>query len=74
MIKARKQLDLSSINKNLKIKTDFSVDNQITLYNGDCLEFLKTISDKSIQLIVTSPPYNVGKSYEKKLRLNEYIF
>ena len=73
MIKARKQLDLSSINKNLKIKTDFSVDNQITLYNGDCLEFLKTISDKSIQLIVTSPPYNVGKSYEKKLRLNEYI-
>ena len=30
---------------------------QVNLYNGDCLELLKTIPDKSIDLIVTDPPY-----------------
>lgn len=73
MIKAKKQLDFSSVNRNLKIKTAFSPENQVTLYNGDCLEFLKTVPDNSIQLIVTSPPYNVGKAYEEKLRLEQYI-
>lgn len=32
------------------------------LYNGDCLEILKQISDKSIDLIVTDPPYDVDTS------------
>lgn len=27
------------------------------LYQGDCLEVMKTISDKSIDLILTDPPY-----------------
>lgn len=31
---------------------------------GDCLEVMKAIPDNSIHLIVTSPPYNVGISYE----------
>jgi adenine-specific DNA-methyltransferase len=73
MIKTKKQLDITSAGKVLKIKTTFSVDNHVTLYNGDCLNFLKTIPDKSIQLIITSPPYNVGKQYEKKLRLEQYL-
>ncbi len=73
MIKAKRQLDLSSINKKLEIKTEFSFENQVTLYNGDCLDFLKTIPDKSVQLIATSPPYNVGKPYEKKLKLEQYV-
>lgn len=29
------------------------------LYNGDCLEILKGIKNKSIDLIVTDPPYDV---------------
>ncbi|MFH0813831.1 MAG: site-specific DNA-methyltransferase [Pseudomonadota bacterium] len=32
-----------------------------------------SIPDESLQLIVTSPPYNIGKEYEKKLRLNNYL-
>lgn len=57
----------------LEIKTSFSKENIATLYLGDCLEFLKQIPDRSIQLIVTSPPYNIGKEYEKKLDIREYI-
>lgn len=36
-------------------------DNQGMLLNGDCLEYLKKIDDNSIDLIITSPPYNLGK-------------
>ena len=43
------------------------------MHGGDCLELLKQIPDGSVQLIVTSPPYNLGKSYEKRLKLGEYI-
>jgi len=34
------------------------------IYLGDCLEVLKEIPDKSFNLIITSPPYNVGMPYE----------
>jgi site-specific DNA-methyltransferase (adenine-specific) len=30
------------------------------IYQGDCLEVLKTFPDESVNLIVTSPPYNKG--------------
>lgn len=36
----------------------------IDLYNGDCLEIMKIIPDKSIDCIVTSPPYFKGFEYE----------
>ena len=32
---------------------------------GDCRELLKTIPSKSVRLVVTSPPYNIGKPYGK---------
>lgn len=32
--------------------------NRIDLYQGDCLDVLKTLEDNSIDLIVTSPPYS----------------
>lgn len=57
----------------LTISPTFSTDNKATLYNGDCLDFLETVPDGVFQLIVTSPPYNIGKEYEKKLNIDEYI-
>lgn len=35
--------------------------NKITC--GDCLELLKELPDESIDLVVTSPPYNTGMNY-----------
>lgn len=32
----------------------------IQLYHGDCMDFIKTLPDKSIDLMVTDPPYNFG--------------
>jgi len=34
---------------------------------------MKNIPDSSVHLMVTSPPYNVGKEYDKDLGLNEYF-
>ena len=41
----------------------------------NCLEFLKEIPDKSIQLVITSPPYDIGKVYEnkKQMPIDAYI-
>ncbi len=36
-------------------------------------ENMKELPDNSIHLMVTSPPYNVGKEYDKNLTLNEYL-
>lgn len=40
---------------------------------GDCLTVLKTIEDEKFDLIITSPPYNIGKSYETKTSIEEYL-
>lgn len=39
----------------------------------DNLSFLARIPDNSIKLIVTSPPYNLGKDYEQKTSLDSYL-
>lgn len=41
--------------------------------NGDCLTVLKTVEDEKFDLIITSPPYNVGKSYETKTNIEKYL-
>jgi adenine-specific DNA-methyltransferase len=59
--------------KNIKISNSFNPSERIVVYPGDCLNLLKGIPDGSLQLVVTSPPYNIGKEYEKKLKLSRYL-
>jgi adenine-specific DNA-methyltransferase len=62
-----------SSNHGLKISDAFKPSESIVVYPGDCLALLKTIPDESLQLVVTSPPYNIGKEYEKRLHLDLYL-
>ena len=39
----------------------------------DNLVFMRGLEDGQMKLIVTSPPYNLGKSYEKRAPLEEYL-
>jgi len=68
---------LSSVQKKkfrtLHINSEFRKSVKTVIYLGDCLSLLRQIPDESIQLIVTSPPYNIGKEYESKLKLDIYI-
>lgn len=43
------------------------------IMEGDSAESLKTLPDESIKLIITSPPYNIGKAYEKATHLDAYL-
>lgn len=39
----------------------------------DNLAFMRPIPNEAMQLIVTSPPYNIGKSYEGRVSLENYV-
>ncbi|HLO86401.1 MAG TPA: DNA methyltransferase [Nostocaceae cyanobacterium] len=45
--------------------------NEILL--GDCLQLLRNIPDESVDLVVSSPPYNLGKEYESRQALEMYL-
>lgn len=59
--------------ENTTIAERFDPSESIVVYPGSCLELLKTIPNESLRLIVTSPPYNIGKEYETKLDLDLYL-
>lgn len=42
------------------------------IINGESLEIMKSMDGSSIDLIVTSPPYNIGKEYENVMSIQEY--
>lgn len=44
----------------------------IDLRQGDCLEVMKDIPDKSIDLIITSPPYNIGNMKSNMIKYGTY--
>ncbi len=52
---------------------EFSSEKEIVLRNGSSLEFLKEIPNEAIKLVITSPPYNVGKEYETKQTIEKYL-
>jgi adenine-specific DNA-methyltransferase len=57
----------------LKITQEFDSAAQLVLHEGNCLDLLAKIPDRFVKLVVTSPPYNLGKEYESKLDLARYI-
>lgn len=59
--------------KELKIANYYNPDADAIIFHGDTLDFINEIPRNSVKLIVTSPPYNMGKSYETNLDFDTYI-
>src|ERR1700731_634182 len=57
----------------MKTRRHFSPTNDVTCYHGDCTKLLRKIPDATVQLVITSPPYNVGKEYEQDLTIEDYL-
>lgn len=63
----------------IKIIKDINLINTVTvsdnvIFGMDVEKFLDALPEKPIfDLVVTSPPYNIGKEYEKKINLGKYI-
>lgn len=59
--------------KDKAMLAEFPVEPTAILRCQNNLAFLHLLAPESIDLIVTSPPYNIGKSYETKSTLESYI-
>lgn len=57
----------------MKISDKWTADVGVAVYQADCRVMLRDLPAGEAQLIVTSPPYNIGKSYEKRVSLSEYL-
>ena len=57
----------------LWLTADFEPNADAVIYHGDCLQFLGSLPDGIARLIVTSPPYNIGKRYERRMKLEDYL-
>lgn len=64
---------MSPTGSSVKIAEKFGMAERAVVYSGDCLDLLATVPSGSIAMVVTSPPYNIGKSYEKKRSLRQYV-
>ena len=57
----------------VSISSEFDPSADFVVHEGDCLDLLRELPSGLAKLIVTSPPYNLGKSYEKRLELDSYL-
>jgi adenine-specific DNA-methyltransferase len=56
-----------------EISPVFDNDKNIVVKQGDTLQELKLLPTSTFKLIVSSPPYNIGKEYEKQIALDRYL-
>lgn len=48
-------------------------DHRVVMECRENLAFMRPLASGSMQLIVTSPPYNIGKAYERRRPLERYV-
>ncbi len=63
----------ASASQSPEVSSSFDAQARAVIFEGTCEELLASIPDGSMQLIVTSPPYNLGKAYEKRVHLEKYV-
>lgn len=59
--------------KNAQKVVNLRNDSQVHMKALDNLAYMRPLADGSMKLIVTSPPYNIGKSYERRAPLEKYV-
>lgn len=58
-----------------KIGKPYCHENDIVIFNMRCEDGIRAMAEADLKVhsVITSPPYNIGKEYEKKLSTTEYI-
>lgn len=62
----------SQVSVQLSILPDLAV-GRAHMECADNHDFMRDLPPESMKLVVTSPPYNIGKTYEKRISLDDYI-
>ena len=52
---------------------EYMYPNRSEIIHGDTLSHIKKMESERFDLIITSPPYNVGKEYEIKTSIEKYL-
>jgi adenine-specific DNA-methyltransferase len=65
--------DLPLFQRPTRIDSRFTSEAELVLYHGDVRDFVATMPDNSVSLIITSPPYNLGKDYEHRVSIETYL-
>jgi adenine-specific DNA-methyltransferase len=65
--------DLPLFSPPKSIASSFDPNAEIVLFHGDVVEFVAQIPDRTVGLIITSPPYNLGKQYENRVAIEQYL-
>jgi len=60
-------------NERIHVAETFSDDERLVLICDDALECAKSLPTNFFSLIITSPPYNLGKEYEQRALLRNYL-
>jgi len=66
-------MSLPLFEKRKEIYSDFDPGAEIVLHQGDANHFIDTLPAESVKLIITSPPYNLGKEYEDRVSIENYL-
>lgn len=56
-----------------EVNNNFDQDHHIILLNNDIINACTHLPDDFFSLIITSPPYNIGKIYEEQVSLKSYL-
>ena len=57
----------------IRIASHYAPGVSVVLHGGDCLDLLHALPAGAARLVVTSPPYNLGKAYERRRPLDTYL-
>jgi adenine-specific DNA-methyltransferase len=59
----------------MRVVSGWEAGADVMLHLGDTRDLLRAMPDASAQLVITSPPYNIGKVYERgpRLTIDDYV-
>lgn len=56
-----------------RLGTPYYENENVLIFNLECINSMHLIENEIFDLTITSPPYNIGKEYEKNLPIEEYV-
>lgn len=64
---------MSLFQTDFKVTDHFSPDSDAVIACADSATFTRTLPSGIAKLIISSPPYNIGKAYERQVPIAEYL-
>lgn len=59
--------------ESIQLDEKYHPESKFVLFRGNVDDYLEDVPDGLVRLIITSPPYNIGKAYEHRVGIDEYL-